>query len=109
MSSITNNIITPGMVKSFTVGSTCHETLPCQHDCIIVLSDGRKKNVCLSAPEIHELAGAIALEKITPKDGRFCSYKHPSGKKLEAEKILTETFSEHEKIVFTEKGFTLLR
>jgi hypothetical protein len=97
MSSVSNARVTSSMVEIFHISPTCYETLPCQHDCNIVLSDGRKKNVCLRAPSIHILTETIALEKIGGRCHLFS--KEPTEKKNQtvelqkAENILTRIFS----------------
>ena len=53
------------MVQNFNVSAMCLESLPCQHKCEIILSDGRKKSVTLLNPTINAFIQKIPLERIS--------------------------------------------
>lgn len=94
--------ITADMVKSFHIPSgTCLEEQPCQHDCIITLTDGKSKTVQLNSLQIESLINGIANEKILIPDytyDHFSAFRYQPGspiKKKPADEILTEIFAEN--------------
>lgn len=89
--SFPSNSIVPQMVSQLTIVENCLEFCePCTHQCIITLTDGRKKTVSVSNPEIHSLIQDIALQNIQSpwEAGHFKN----SGTPTPAKDILTRIF-----------------
>lgn len=56
---------TPEEVKKFEIGSFCYSTYPCGHDCNLILKNGFRVTLNLSAPEIIKYIDGLPAENVT--------------------------------------------
>ena len=86
--------VTLQMVSMFTVASKCVMGTPCQHDCTITLSDGRKQDVKLLGSEIESLLHFLKKPtQIKSVWGQEHFKVDPEGSsKIKAQEILSRCF-----------------
>jgi len=63
--STVSNAVTPAMIKELYIPSHCNKmSIPCGHTCIIILTDGRRREIYLDGYFISDLKAKLPEESI---------------------------------------------